>query len=91
MSADESLATARPLSVVAEIRPVNVYWPGATDEYKPPFPKLPYAVPVVDSTPVVLHAGFAGDGGGVQLVELIAVTFASLAKKFTDGAFTPKL
>ena len=80
-----------PLSVVAEIRPENEYWPGAIDEYSPPFPAAPYAVPVVDSTPVVPHAGFGTAGGGVQLVELTAVTFVSLAKKFTDGAFTPKL
>jgi hypothetical protein len=79
------------LSAAAEILPEKEYWPGAIDEYNPPFPRAPYAVPVVDSTPVLAQAGFGIVGGGVQLVELIAVTFVSLAKKFTDGALTPKL
>jgi hypothetical protein len=61
---------------VAAILPWSEYWAGAIDEYSPPFPREPDAVPVVDSIPVVV---------------LIAVTFASFAKKFTEGAFTPKL
>jgi hypothetical protein len=52
------------LSVVAAILPENVYVPGAISEYRPPLPAEPYAVPLVDSVPVV---------------ELIAVIFAPFA------------
>ena len=79
------------MSVTAEILPANVYCPGAIVEYNPPFPTAPYAVPVVDRRLTLRRRDWAELGAGVQLVELIAVTLASFAKKFTDGAFTPKL
>src|SRR5690348_4837101 len=78
-----------------EMRPESVYAPGVTDEYSPlPLAVAPYFVPTV-SLPLPTHT--VSVDGGLPSAALLqpayepAVSFCSLAQKFTLGSLTPKL
>ena len=63
------------------MRPERAYEPGAIAEYNPVLlvANAPAAVPEVDSTPVVAHAGLGTVGGGEQTVVATAVSLMSFA------------
>ena len=74
-----TFATARSLSVAAAILPGQRVLSRRDRVYKPPMPAPPYATPVVDSAPVVLHTRLGVVRRLSSSVALIAVTSVSFA------------